>query len=89
MIDLESCPKRKTQVVAQKAKNDWLLLNIENGNYFSLNDVGGRIWELCDGSRSVAQVVATLASEYDAPSDVLQKDVVDLLQGLENGKLIG
>lgn len=89
MIDLESCPKRKAQVVAQKAKNDWLLLNMENGNYFSLNDIGGRIWELCDGSRSVSQVVATLASEYDAPTDVLQKDVVELLEGLESGKLIG
>jgi coenzyme PQQ biosynthesis protein PqqD len=89
MIDLESCPKRKTQVVAQKAKSDWLLLNMENGNYFSLNDIGGRIWELCDGSHSVAQLVAALATEYDAPAEVLQQDVVELLEGLRNGKLIG
>jgi coenzyme PQQ biosynthesis protein PqqD len=89
MIDLESCPKHGAQVIAQKAKNDWLLLNMENGNYFSLNDIGGRIWELCDGSRSVAQVVEALATEYDAPADVLKQDVVELLEGLQNGKLIG
>ncbi len=88
MINLESCPKRMEQVIAQKASNDFVLFNMDTGNYYSLNDIGGRIWELCDGNRSVSQLVAAIAVEYDAPTAVLEKDIVELLEGLQDGKLI-
>lgn len=88
MISLESCPKRGEQVIAQKAANEFLLLNMEDGNYYSLNEIGGRIWELCDGKRSVSQVVATLATEYEAPCATLQNDVIELLEDFHKGKLI-
>jgi len=88
MINRESCPKRTAQVIAQKASNDWLLLNMEDGNYFSLNDIGGRIWELCDGNHSVSQLAMTLATEYDAPTEVLETDILELLEGLQSRKLI-
>jgi hypothetical protein len=88
MINRESCPKRMEQVIAQKSSHDWLLFNMGDGNYYSLNDIGGRIWELCDGNHSVSQLVVAIAAEYDAPSAVLEKDVVELLEGLQDGKLI-
>jgi hypothetical protein len=88
MITHDSFPKRREQVIAQKASNDWLLFNMEDGNYFSMNEIGGRIWELCDGNHSVSQLVAALASEYDAPAEVLKSDVLELLEELWNGKLI-
>jgi coenzyme PQQ biosynthesis protein PqqD len=88
MINLESCPKRGNQVIAQKAAHEFLLLNMEDGNYYSLNEIGGRIWELCDGNRTVSQVVAALAAEYEAPYSTLENDVMELLEGFRNGKLI-
>lgn len=88
MIHHESCPKRTEQVIAQKASNDWVLFNMSDGNYYSLNDIGGRIWELCNGTRTVSQLVATISAEYDASTEVLEKDIVELLAGLQDGNLI-
>jgi coenzyme PQQ biosynthesis protein PqqD len=88
MMNRESCPKRGEQVIAQKAANDLLLFNMNDGNYYSLNEIGSRIWELCDGNRSVSQLVEALAAEYDASSEVLENDVVELLESLQSGKLI-
>jgi Coenzyme PQQ synthesis protein D (PqqD) len=88
MINRESCPKRAEQVIAQKAANEMVLLNMEDGNYYSLNEVGSRVWELCDGNRTVTQVVALLAGEYEAPCEVLESDVVELLEHFRMGKLI-
>lgn len=88
MIYLETCPKRGDQVIAQKAANDLLLFNMEDGNYYSLNEIGSRVWELCDGNHSVSQVVAALAGEYDASDQVLEKDVLELLEDFRRGKLI-
>jgi coenzyme PQQ biosynthesis protein PqqD len=88
MMNRKACPKRGPQVIAQKGSNDLLLFNMEDGNYYSLNEIGGRIWELCDGSHSVSQVVESLAAEYGAPQEVLEKDVTELLEDLQGGKLI-
>jgi coenzyme PQQ biosynthesis protein PqqD len=88
MINRESCPKRMAQVIAQKASNDCLLFNMEDGQYFSLNEIGGRIWELCDGEHNLSQIVAALKTEYDAPAGVLENDVAELLQDLQKSKLI-
>jgi len=84
----ENFPRRGEQVIAQKASNDLLLFNIEDGNYYSLNEIGSRIWELCDGTRSVPELVEALAAEYEAPSEELEKDVTELLESLQSGKLI-
>ncbi|MBK5199556.1 MAG: PqqD family protein [Methyloceanibacter sp.] len=46
---------------------------------------GGRhvaVLELCDGKRTVGDIVEALAKEYSAPADVIRTDVLDLLQGL-------
>jgi Coenzyme PQQ synthesis protein D (PqqD) len=84
----DSCPKRGDQIIAQKAASELLLLNMEDGNYYSLNEIGGRIWELCDGKRTVSQVVAALAVEYQAPYSTLENDVLELLDDFRRGNLI-
>ena len=66
-----------------------LLLNMGDGTYYSLNEAGGRIWELCDGTHSVAEIAATLAIEYDAPAETLENDIIELLDGLRSKELIG
>lgn len=83
-----SCPQRMEQVITQKTSADLLLFNMEDGNYYSLNAVGGRIWELCDGSHTVAEIVGILASEYEAPAEMLANDALELLDQLHDGKLI-
>lgn len=87
-MTLQNRPKRKEQIIAQEGVNDFLLLNIRDGNYYSLNEVGGRIWALCDGKHTVGEIVETLASEYDATTEVLTGDALELLDELQNRKLI-
>lgn len=88
MINLQSYPRRKQQVIAQKASADFLLFNMDDGNYYSLNEVGRRIWELCDGTHSIEQIIDALAQEYDEAKEVLAGDVVDFLEKFRNDKLI-
>jgi hypothetical protein len=87
-MNLQTYPQRKEQVIAQKASKDFLLFNMDDGNYYSLNEVGCRIWQLCDGTRSVANLIETLAAEYDVSADVLAQDVQEILEQFSSGKLI-
>lgn len=87
-MTLLSRPKRREQIISQEGVNDFLLLNMRDGNYYSLNEVGGRIWSLCDGKHTVEQIVESLAAEYDATAEILTSDALDLLDELRNQQLI-
>jgi Coenzyme PQQ synthesis protein D (PqqD) len=74
--------RRKEQVIAQENSGALVLFNMDDGQYYSLNEIGSRIWELCDGSRSVGQVVSSLGEEYDSPAEIIKSDALELLEEL-------
>jgi len=84
----DSRPKRQEQIIVQKGSTDVLLFNMDDGSYYALNEVGNRIWELCDGTQGVAQLVSTLAKEYDAPAKIIEMDVMEVLEDLRSLNLI-
>lgn len=51
---------------------------------FSLNETGAFVWSNLDGQRTVAEVSAALAAEFDVTSDEALADVVAL-----SGELAG
>jgi len=85
---LGSYPRRQEQIVVQKGAKDVLLFNMDDGSYYALNEVGNRIWELCDGTHGVAQLVSLLAKEYDAPAEIIEMDILEVLEDLRSKNLI-
>jgi Coenzyme PQQ synthesis protein D (PqqD) len=84
----DSCPKRQEEIIVQKRSKDVLLFNMDDGSYYALNEVGSRIWELCDGTRGVPQLVSLLAKEYDAPAKIIEMDILEVLEDLRSKNLI-
>jgi hypothetical protein len=81
-------PKRREGLAAQVVGGEAVLLDIESGEYFSLNPVGSRIWELCDGTRSTVEIVSVVCDEYDVAQDVVSADTEEILGELEKAKLV-
>jgi coenzyme PQQ synthesis protein D (PqqD) len=79
---------RREQVIFQQVEGKQVLLNLADGQYYALDEVGARIWELCDGTRSVSDVVVLLADEFDAPADVIESDTLELLEELIAAQLL-
>jgi glutamate synthase domain-containing protein 3 len=88
MIRQDSVFGRRDRVMVQEVEGQTVLLDITSGEYFALNEVGGRVWELCDGARTVAEVVAVLCAEYDAPDTLVMTDASELLEGLAGAGLV-
>lgn len=55
---------------------------------YELDPIGLAVLGLLDGVASVADIAARLAKDYAAPVDVIMKDVVKLLQGLADKRLL-
>jgi hypothetical protein len=53
-----------------------------------LSPVAAFIFGLCDGGHTVADILARLAARYDAPGDVLERDLGRTLRELAAKRLI-
>ncbi len=49
---------------------------------YVLNEVGGRIWELIDGKRTVAGIKDVIVSEFEVNPEEAERDLVEFLTQL-------
>jgi pyrroloquinoline quinone biosynthesis protein D len=87
-VVLEERLRRQEGVLAQEAHGRTVLLRLEDGGYYALDEVGAMIWELCDGSRAVAEIVALLCDEFDAPESTVREDVLEFIGDLRHERLL-
>jgi coenzyme PQQ biosynthesis protein PqqD len=87
-LNQEMVPRQATRVVAQQAAGKWVLLDVKTGQYYALDPVAGRIWQLCDGTRSVRQIAEVVSDEYDAAGQAVEDDVVEFVSELVGESLL-
>jgi pyrroloquinoline quinone biosynthesis protein D len=75
-------------MLAHKGETELVLLDPEDGSYYTLDEVGARVWELADGTRTAEQIAAALAEEFDAPLETIQADLLELLGELTESGLM-
>ena len=65
-----------------------VLLDLESGSYYTLNEMGNFVWSLLDGKTSPAQLVKAVTETYDIDSETAGSDVTDLILRLRKEGLI-
>lgn len=64
-----------------------VILDISSGTYFGLNAVGASIWQLIEQHGQLSAVLEALSGEFDAPRDVLERDLLALVTQLAEARL--
>jgi len=78
--------KRHPDLLETTLDNEVVLMSIERGSYFGLENTGKRIWQLLETPQTLAQLQEALSNEYEAPPEVIARDVAGFLQKmLDNG----
>ncbi|HEY3571629.1 MAG TPA: PqqD family protein [Thermoanaerobaculia bacterium] len=88
MIDARSRPRKRERVLTQTAAGTLVLLDLDGGQYYSLDEVSARVWELCDGEHGVEGIVEMISAEYDAPAETIYEDVLAFLEEMLDEKLL-
>lgn len=77
------------EVVAREVNGEMVLLDLNSGQYFGLDAVGGRIWQLLsEEPRTLAQLCDQIESEFDAPRERIEADLMTLAKQLQDQELI-
>jgi len=71
------------RVVARAVSGATVLLNLDNGRSFMLDDVGARAWSVLMSSASIQEAYDSLLTEYQVEPDQLRTDLASLIVDLE------
>jgi hypothetical protein len=75
-------------VISQEVSGETVLLDLESENYFGLDEIGTRIWQLIKETNELQSIFDTLLEEYDVSEERLQLDVTTLLTEIEGLGLV-
>ena len=69
-------------------EGEMVLLDIEQGQFYGLDEIGSRIWEGIVAQKTIGEIVAVLMKEYDVEPECLQQDVLVLIDSLAQKHLV-
>ena len=77
-------------VLREEDEDGALLFNPDTNQVKVINNTALFIWKLCDGSRSLAEMIANLKEAFDeVPGDQVEKDVQDFIADMTGSGFIG
>jgi hypothetical protein len=65
-----------------------VVLEMNAGVYFGLNQVGARVWELVKTPRSVRSILDTLLAEYEVEPERCHEDLLSVLDKMRSAGLV-
>ncbi|MFQ5647005.1 MAG: PqqD family protein [bacterium] len=66
-----------------------VLLNLESGHYFSLNETARFVWERCDGKHNLEDILSELCRQFEVTRKQAAADIEKLTKELlEEGLLV-
>ena len=75
-------------VLFQDLKGEAVILNTNDGQYYGLDEVGTRMWNLLAEHGQLEPVVQVMLAEYNVPEEKLRGDLLGLAEKLlEKGLL--
>lgn len=82
MIAEGSVPRRSERIASRVLEGQALIVVIDDQQLHMLNEVGARVWELCDG-RTVSEIVGTIVEEFEVSAQQASSDVQRFLAELQ------
>lgn len=87
-IFIHSTIKRNPELVSTDVDGDKVMMSIESGEYFGLDPVGSRIWELIENPIKVEALIELLVDEFEVSKEQCEIDTLEFLDELLEKKLL-
>jgi len=81
-------PQHSLEAAHQTVGEEAILINLNSGSYYSLNDTGTMFWELLDGQRTITDCARLIAAEYEVEAGEVEADLLELAADFKQEGLI-
>lgn len=65
-----------------------VVLSIDNGKYYDMNEVGSRIWALLERPISVAALIDLLVGEFEVEREICEDELLAFIRELHAAGLV-
>ncbi len=79
---------RNSRTISGRLHDELVMMDIEQGKYFSLNPVATRIWDLLEEQMTMEEICIDLQEEYDIDKETCKNDVQSYLSEMVKLRLI-
>jgi hypothetical protein len=77
-----------SKAIIQEINGEMVILDMGSEEYFSLNEVGCKLWRLLESNSDLSVAVASLLEQYDVDSKQLSDDVESVVTELKHVGLL-
>jgi coenzyme PQQ biosynthesis protein PqqD len=81
-------PVRNPQLAWREIDGEIVIISPEDSQVHELNETAALVWKSADGARTVEEIVAQIAAEYDVTHESAKQDVVELIAQLCEKQLL-
>ncbi len=79
--------KIKPDVLIQEVQEEAVLLSVDKGTYYGLNEVGNRAWKYLQDTGDVEDAVKGILEDYEVDEETLRKDLEAFVKELVDNEL--
>lgn len=87
-INIDDIISKNLEIDDTDLDGEKVMMNLDKGQYFMMNEVGSRVWDIIEEPTKVNEIINILTNEYDVDSKTCKDNVVDFLGRLNNADLI-
>ena len=87
-INLNTIINKNLEIDDTDLDGEKVMMNLDKGEYFMMNEVGSRIWDIIIEPINVKGIIEALLSEYEVDEETCTDTVIEFLGRLNNAELI-
>ena len=88
MVSFADRAAAPAHVLIRFLDHESVLLNLETEQYFGLDEIGTRMWQLVTGSPNIDSAYQELLAEFDVEPELLRSNLAELLSRLVESGLL-
>ena len=87
-ITLQSRIALDPRVRFRRFENDGIVIHQKTAEAIVVSDVATRLLEMADGARTLQECAAVIGSEFDAPAEVIERDLIAFASELAEAGIV-
>jgi hypothetical protein len=88
VLTLDSVVQRNPKLVASQMDGEVVMMSIDDGAYYGLDEIGSRIWELMEIPVKVNSILVSLLEEFEVEKEECVTDTLEFLNDLMDKNLL-
>ena len=88
LISLDSIVSQKEDVDVTELNKEKIMMDLDKGKYFMLNETGSTIWDTINEPKSVSEIIESIIKEYDIDRGTCESKVLEYLEKLRHEEIV-